>query len=126
MALLMSDHYQVCGSAEWIGAEYAQQMEGHGHQLYSTGRKATRVSRSTSHGESLAMLNGIQVAQLIANRISEPFFSHYLCPRVPTPMDCLTAQNLNLVLVPIDCLTDCMDVFEFAALKGLATTKRGG
>ena len=49
MVLLMNDHYQVRGSAEWIGAEYAQQMEGYGHPLYSTGRKATRVSHSASH-----------------------------------------------------------------------------
>ena len=96
-------------------------MEGYGHPLYSTGRKATRVSHSTSHGESLAMLDGIQVAQLIASRNSEPFFSHYVCPRIPTPMDCLTTQNLNLVLVPIDCLTDCMDVFELVcSAKGLS------
>ena len=39
-------------------------------------------------------------------------------------MDCLTAQNLNLVLVPIDCLTDCMDVFELVcSAKGLSNDK---
>ena len=124
MVLLMKDFFKVRGSSEWIGAQDAQQMEEYGHPLYPTGRKATRVSHSTNHGESLAMLNGLQVAQLIANRISEPFFSHYLCPRIPQPIDCLQAQNLNLVLVPIDCHTDCMDVFELVcSAKGLSNDK---
>ena len=67
MVMLMSDSYDVRSAPEWIGPEEATKLEGFGHPLYSTGRKATRVSHSTSHGESLAMLNGTQVAQLIAN-----------------------------------------------------------
>ena len=63
----MSDAFDMRHTAEWLSPQDTVHLEGHGHPLYSTGRKATRVSHSTSHGESLAMLNGTQVAQLIAN-----------------------------------------------------------
>ena len=39
-------------------------------------------------------------------------------------MDCLRAQNLNLVLVPVDCFTDCMDVWELVcSARGLSNDK---
>ena len=83
MVMLMSDSYDVRSAPEWIGPEEASHLESYGHPLYSTGGKTTRVSHNTSHGESLAMLNGTQVGQLIANRVSEPFFHYYLCQRIP-------------------------------------------
>ena len=39
-------------------------------------------------------------------------------------MGCLKAQTLNLVLVPVDCYTDCMDVWELVcSARGLSNDK---
>ena len=83
MVLLQADTRSLRDAPEWLSAKEAIALGGYGHPLYGTPRKATRVSHNTSHGESLSMLSGLQVAQLIANRMSEPFYTTYLTPRVP-------------------------------------------
>ena len=65
-------------------------VERHGgvmHVLHASGTKAKRVSYSTSHAETLSMINGVESSTLILVRLSE-------------------------LLHPVDYYGDCRDVFE--------------
>ena len=88
---------------EWISEDSTNPISAYGHPLFISGRKAQRVSHSTSHAESLSVLGGVQVAQLIANRLTEPFYKVLSGITRPRPIDCLVKQNRHEVILPIDC-----------------------
>jgi len=71
--LLVRDQAEITRMHEKSLPKVFQQFESSGHPLYSSGRKSTRVSQSTSASESLSLLGAIQVSQLIANGLTEPY-----------------------------------------------------
>ena len=90
-------------------------------------RKATRVSHSTSHAEALSAIGTTQVAQLIANRLTEPFASFFMWHTFDYPvsaMDLAYLQENSLHDVVVDHVTDCMDLYELVCgHKGLSADK---
>ena len=124
MVILVEGKHNPRCLDEWLDETTIRKFESHAHPLYVTARRATRVSHSTSHGEALAMLGGVQVAQFIANRYSEPFYKSFLNVSPPTPLSCLKAQHLHQVIMPIDVFTDCVDVWELLPnCRGLSNGK---
>ena len=136
MVLLMSDRPRVAQWDEWMPADAARELGGYGHPLHTTGKKSTRVSHSSSHSESVAATTTTQVAQLIAMRITEPFARIFLkhlpvstlrkefTGRRLLPSHIAELQRRNLLLLPVDHITDCMDLFELCCGgKGLTADK---
>ena len=122
---LMHDPGNIRQLPEWTNtAQISTEWDGHAHSMYGTSRKATRVSHSTSHGEALTQLGTIQIAQLIANRLTEPYHRMIRKQPILRPLDALSMQYKNQVLIPIDSLSDCMDVWELInSKKSLANDK---
>ena len=71
--MVMSDTRIDYGTQEWWTTSDAVQLGGHGHPVYFTAKKASRVSHSTSHAETNACVGCHQVAQLISSRFTELF-----------------------------------------------------
>ena len=60
--------------AEWMASTTARrQLEGAGHPIYFSARRATRVSHSASHAETLSAVGTSQIASLVAMRLTEVF-----------------------------------------------------
>eukprot|EP00435_Cladocopium_sp_Y103_P072577 s194_g40.t1 len=82
-----------------------QRHDGIFHVLHASGGKAKRVSYSTSHAETLSMVNGLEASTLIMIRLSE--LGHP--ERAPTLKQLIYIQeNGN----PIDFYGDCKDLWE--------------
>jgi hypothetical protein len=124
IVLLMSESDVDFGSSgEWYRTADSQSFTGYGHPLYFTARKASRVSHSTSHAETNACVGGLQVAQLVSSRITEMFAPMYL-GRYAAPHDLLRMQNANIMVIPCDAVTDCMDLYELVTgQRGLTNDK---
>jgi hypothetical protein len=123
--LLMHDSSSaVPQNTEWIESSTASTLSGHGHPLFFSGKSASRVSHSTSHAESLVAVGTTQIAQLIANRMTEPFARHILGKTRIGPHDLMFIQNTGRTILPVDHVTDCMDVYELCTgTKGLSSDK---
>ena len=83
------------------------------------------MSHSTSHAETLSGVGCSQVSILISSRVTE-LFAQQLNPRLTTPkaLDLLHMQETNQNIVPVDHVTDCMDLFELVTnVKGLSSDK---
>ena len=100
-------------------------FEGSAHVIYFSARRATRISHSTSHAETLASVGTAQVANLATSRITELFARQLM-----TVTGELRAQHLlklhtdNCWVIPVDQITDCMDLFELVTnLRGLSSDK---
>lgn len=122
---IMADRMSHGYGAEWLSAGESRWIfEGRAHPLYFSARKATRVSHSTSHAETLSAVGCTQTAHLISQRILEIFASTLLCTAKDTPSSLLTLQAKNLAMLPLDHVTDCMDFFELVTnMKGLSSDK---
>ena len=104
----------------------ALHVGGYGHTLYFTARKAARVSHSTSHAETNACVGGLQVAQLISSRMTE-LFATQITGSPARPRQLLELEQNNVLLIPCDAVTDCMDLFELiTGARGLTTDKPRG
>ena len=124
LVLIMSDKTSKIDATEWMESSHRHLLEGHGHPIYFSARKATRISHSTSHAETLSAVGCTQTAQLVSHRITEVFAQTLLGRQRYTPTDLLTLQHSNMSVVPIDHVTDCMDLFELVCgSKGLASDK---
>ena len=125
IVMMMSDHIKD-SSAEWLPARLAQRLlAGKGHPLFFSARRATRVSHSTSHAETLSCVGCSQVAILIATRLTE-IYAQLLLPGVATlrAHHLLQLQDQNMCVLPVDQVTDCMDLFELVTnVRGLSNDK---
>ena len=122
MVLLMHDSMPIA-EKEWLPGPEARLLGGFGHCLWFSARRSQRVSHSTSHAETLAVVGTSQVAQVIAARITE-LFSEKLIDGPVTAHSLLTLQEQNLTMLPCDHVTDCMDLFELVTnVKGLSSDK---
>ena len=83
---------------------------GSAHILWAQGNKAKRVSYSTSHGETLAAINGMESASLIALRLGELLVQE----RKPTLQRLAALQERGVPFLPVDAYTDCRDFFELS------------
>ena len=124
LVLLMSDVNTPDCTQEWLSATQATNLGGMGHPLFHSGKKATRVSHSTSHAEALSAIGTTQVAQLISNRMSEPFAATILNKLTISARDLMIIQLNGYVQVPVDHVTDCMDLYELVCgVRGLSADK---
>ena len=83
-------------------------------------RKPVEFPISTSNAETLSAVGCTQVGHLVAGRYTELIGSPSLLGAgLPTVRDLLQLQAQNLAELPVDHVTDCMDVFE------LITGQRG-
>ena len=78
------------------------------HILRAQGSKAKRISYSTSHGETLAAVNGMESAGLVALRLGEIMTE----AKKPTVQQLAALQERGAPYLPVDCATDCRDFFE--------------
>ena len=112
LILLMSD--------AWHGTNIDNEVEydvntvkmhgGVGHLLHAHGGKAKRVSYSTSHAETLSMVNGLESTTLILIRVSEKMHQSVK----PTLKELTTIQESGNPLLPCDYLMDCKDLWELS------------
>ena len=86
------------------------------HVLFSHGAKAKRVSYSTSHAETLSMVNGIEASTLVMVRLSEILHFHVSV----TVNDLIKIQEENNLKMPVDSYGDCRDLWEL--ITGLRST----
>jgi len=89
--------------------EDAAKLGGVTHVTGSYGRKAKRVSYSTSQGETTGAAGGQEFAQMIATRYSEVFYGKEM-----SLTHTIQIWERGLYVIPIDHLTDCADFFELA------------
>ena len=88
-----------------------QGVERHGgfmHVLFASGSKATRVSYSTSHAETLSMVGGMEASTLIMVRLAEIMHKE----KAPTLAQLTKIQEEGVKQLPVDYYGDCRDVFE--------------
>ncbi|CAK9063384.1 unnamed protein product [Durusdinium trenchii] len=78
------------------------------HVLHSHGAKAKRVSYSTSHGETLAMVNALESATLCMIRLSEMLHPQH----PPSLKDLIKIQTAGNPEMPLDMYGDARDVYE--------------
>ena len=81
---------------------------GPAHILWSQGNKAKRISYSTSHGETLAAINGLESSSLVALRLGELLINE----KKPTLHQLAALQEQGVPFLPVDCYTDCRDFYE--------------
>ncbi|CAJ1456798.1 unnamed protein product [Effrenium voratum] len=84
------------------------QLSGRAQLVYASSNKAKRISYSTSHGETLAAINGLENATLLSARFSEITTGG----NKPSIHDLLAVQEHGARHFPVDAATDCRDVFE--------------
>ena len=78
------------------------------HLLFAHGAKAKRVSYSTSHGETLAMISTLEAGTLCMVRLSE-----MMHPKAtPTLQDLIAIQEHGNASMPMDFYGDAKDVYE--------------
>ena len=124
LVLIMEDKTRSIEEYEWMASGNRHLLEGHAHPIYFSARKASRISHSTSHAETLSAVGCTQTAQLVSHRFTEVFAQTLLGKQRYTPTDLLGLQHANKSIIPIDHATDCMDLFELMCnSKGLASDK---
>jgi hypothetical protein len=85
-----------------------ERFRGRAHVLWSQGSKSKRISYSTSHGETLAAINGMETESLVSLRISELI----LPDKKPSLQQLAALQERGNENLPIDHHTDCRGLFE--------------
>ena len=78
--------------------------------LYVQSNGAKRVSYSTSHGETLATINGLESSTLISTRLTEITYG----AAKPTLRQLLAIQENGSNTFPVDCYRDCRDFRELS------------
>ena len=98
-------------------------LGGRTHRLICQSKRSKRISRSTSHAETLACVSTMQHEQLIALRYTEVLTG--CCVGIRRPLATLMDINDRAAfLIPIDHCTDCFDLFQLVCgLKGIPTDK---
>ena len=117
--VMLADDYFAEKSLEAHQECDDQDVQLHGgvmHVLFSHGAKAKRVSYSTSHAETLSMVNGIEASILVMVRLSEILHFHTNV----TVNDLIKIQEENNNRLPVDSYGDCRDLWEL--ITGLRST----
>ncbi|OLQ14518.1 hypothetical protein AK812_SmicGene1358 [Symbiodinium microadriaticum] len=85
-------------------------LSGRAQLLHVQSTKAKRVSYSTSHGETLAAIAGLEAATLVSTRLAEITYGG----RQPSLQELLAIQETGSSHFPVDAHTDCRDFFELS------------
>ena len=109
---------------DFLEGEQVKNLGGAMHLLVCSSTKAKRISHCTSHAETNACSRAIPIAELVSLRISEPEMKLYADPEEMTPMRLLHLIEGKKPWIPIDCLIDCMDLWELSCgRKGIPQDK---
>ena len=108
LVCMMDDNFVNQKASEWCSDEEALLHGGVAHVIYAHGCKAKRVSYSTSHGETLSMVNGLESSTLCMLRLAEMMHEK----REPTIKDLIVIQEAGHRELPLDFYGDCRDLFE--------------
>ena len=109
LVFLMSDTVNLAESHIVASDDFARhRLSGRAQLLHMQSNKAKRVSYSTSHGETLAAINGLECATLVSARLAEITMGS----SKPTLQQLLAVQEHGCVHFPIDVHTDCRDFYE--------------
>jgi hypothetical protein len=113
LVLLADDHWRdQTMEHEVIHDEESVMMHGGVmHVLHAHGGKAKRISYSTSHAETLSMVNGTESTTLVMVRLSE--MMHISLK--PTLKELVDIQEIGSPALPSDFYMDCRDLFELCA-----------
>ena len=124
---IMADHLPRQQSNEqWYKDHSAASFGGTAHIIYFSAKRASRISHSTSHAETLSAVGCSQVGHLVAQRLSELFLPFALTgyDRAASLQELLDYQQRSMQICPVDAYTDCMDLFELCTgTKGLSNDK---
>ena len=121
VTLLMEDHeFKLDQDVTELSDGAAAGLSGYAHLLAWSGRKAKRISYSTSHAEALAICAGKDIGIVTAMRLTEMLCHDYLF-NVDSAIKALESGKL---VIPIDQFTDCNDAFEnIIGTRALPTDK---
>ena len=109
LVVLMSDHLDVASNHIVASDEFAKyKLSGCAQLLHMQSSKAKRISYSTSHGETLAALNGLECGTLVSTRLAEATFGKVK----PSIQQLLAVQERGNSWFPLDSHTDCKDFYE--------------
>ena len=111
LVVLMSDHLNVGENHIIADDNFARdKLSGFGQLLHMQSTKAKRISYSTSHGETLAALSGLECGTLVSTRLAEITFAK----TKPTIAQLLAVQERGNAWFPLDSHTDCKDFYELS------------
>ncbi|CAE7272753.1 RE1 [Symbiodinium natans] len=111
IVVLMADYLDVKENHVIASDEFARaRLSGKAQLLHMQSNKAKRVSYSTSHGETLAAINGLECATLVSTRLAEITYGG----KAPTIQQLLATQERGCVYFPVDMHTDARDFWELS------------
>ncbi|CAE7765903.1 RE2 [Symbiodinium sp. KB8] len=111
IVVLMSDHFRTDENHVTVDDYVAKTyLSGQAQLLHCQSNKAKRVSYSTSHGETLAAINGLECATLVSTRLAE---ATYAAVR-PSLQQLLAIQERGCHHFPVDMHTDARDFWELS------------
>ena len=111
IVVLMNDFINTNKNHVIATDEFARTtLSGKAQLLHVQSNKAKRISYSTSHGETLAAINGLECATLISARLAEITYG----PSRPTVAQLLAVQENGCSWFPADSHTDCRDFYELS------------
>ena len=109
LVFLMADYVKSQDNHIVATDEFAHnKLSGVAHLLHAQSNRAKRVSYSTSHGETLAAMNGLECATLVSTRLAEITYGD--CK--PTIQQLLAIQERGCSYLPVDAHTDARDFYE--------------
>ena len=111
IVVLMADYVDVKENHVIASDEFARtRLSGRAQLLHMQSNKAKRVSYSTSHGETLAAINGLECATLVSTRLAEITYGG----KAPTIQQLLAVQERGCMYFPVDMHTDARDFWELS------------
>ena len=111
IVVLMADHLDVSANHVVADDEFAERrLSGRAQLLHMQSNKAKRVSYSTSHGETLAAINGLECATLVSTRLAEVTYGG----GKPTINQLLAIQERGCSYFLVDTYTDARDFWELS------------
>ena len=121
IVVLMADYLDVDDNHIVASDEFARtRLSGKAQLLHMQSNKAKRVSYSTSHGETLAAINGLECATLVSTRLAEITYGS----KSPTIQQLLATQEHGCIYFPVDMHTDARDFWELSTgVKALPQDK---
>ncbi|CAE7229802.1 RE1, partial [Symbiodinium sp. CCMP2456] len=109
LVFLMADTVKIAEEHIVATDAFAKyKLSGRAQLLHMQSNKAKRVSYSTSHGETLAAINGLECSTLVSTRLAEITMG----PTRPTLQRLLAVQEQGCPYFPVDVHTDCRDFYE--------------
>ena len=107
MTLLMQDETDTIGTGDvHLSDANVVKLNGYAHLVSFRGRKANRISYSTSHAETLACCGGKDTAHMVALRYTE-----VLGGKLVNTMSTISVYEKGQFIYPVDMATDCEDAY---------------